>query len=84
MSYGVSNETPGNSDAYDTKNATILPKISISLDPPNRLSPRRRKREETCRFAKPFSMFRNDFVSCRIFAKIKALVGSDDYWKKKV
>ena len=34
MSYGVSNETPLNSDAYDTKNATILPKISISLDPP--------------------------------------------------
>ena len=34
MSYGVSNETPWNFDAYDTKNATILPKISISLDPP--------------------------------------------------
>ena len=34
MSYGVSNETPWNSDAFDTKNATILPKISISLDPP--------------------------------------------------
>ena len=34
MSYGVSNETPWNSDAYDTKNATILPKICISLDPP--------------------------------------------------
>ena len=33
MSYGVSNETPWNSDAYDTKNATILSKISISLDP---------------------------------------------------
>ncbi len=34
MSYGVSNETPWNSDAYDTKNAKILPKISIPLDPP--------------------------------------------------
>ena len=34
MSYGVSNETPWNSDAFDTKNAKILPKISISLDPP--------------------------------------------------
>ena len=27
MSYGVSNETPWNSDAYDTKNATILKEI---------------------------------------------------------
>ena len=40
MSYGVSNETAWNSDAYDTKNAKILPKISISLDPPTKGSKR--------------------------------------------
>ena len=34
MSYGVPKGTPWNSDAYDTKNAKILLKISISLDPP--------------------------------------------------
>ena len=34
MSHGVSNETPWNSDAYDTKNATIPSKMSISLDLP--------------------------------------------------
>ena len=40
MPYGVSNETPWNSDAYDTKNVTILPKISISLDLPTKSKPK--------------------------------------------
>ena len=43
MSYGVSNETPWNSDAHDTKHATMLKKIWIPLDPPTRRESRNRE-----------------------------------------
>jgi len=34
MSFGVSNETPWNSDSYDTQNTMVLKRNCILLDPP--------------------------------------------------